>query len=98
MTPFRPADDATSTHPAGTVSARVSLKRSGNENTHVQVCNAGASLAFIRFGDATVVSNAAQIPLPAGAIIVFDAASATHLSAVTAAGATTLYATCGKGL
>ena len=100
MVPFRPADRSTALLNATTAggASRVALKRSGNEAAHVRLYNPGPSLLFVRFGDETVTASTADLPLPAGAVEVLDATGASHVDAVTASGATTLYATCGKGM
>lgn len=100
MTPFKPGDASTSTMPVATTPGvnRMALKRSGNENAHVRLFNAGSVLVFLRFGDVSVAASVADIPLPAGAVEVIDIGGCSHMDAVVASGAATVYATCGKGL
>lgn len=100
MTPFKPADASTSLTPVTTTAStnRTALKRSGNENTHVRLFNAGAALVFLRFGDVTVSASASDFPLPAGAVEVIDIGACSHMDAVTASGSSSVYVTCGKGL
>lgn len=100
MTPFKPADASTSTMPVSTTAStnRTALKRSGNENTHARLFNAGVALVFLRFGDASVSASVSDFPLPAGAVEVIDIGASSHVDAVTVSGASSVYVTCGKGL
>ncbi|WP_200672507.1 hypothetical protein [Methylorubrum rhodesianum] len=100
MVPFRPADRSTGSLNATTAGGanRMALKRTGSEAAHVRLHNSDPSMLFVRFGDAAVSATTADLPLPVGAVEVLDATGASHVDAVTASGASLLYATCGKGM
>lgn len=67
----------------------------------VRVANAGSETAFIAFGQgsAATATVAASTPILGGVTQVFEVpAAVTHISAITASGTTTIYATPGQGL
>lgn len=65
----------------------------------VRVLNAGPDLAYIHFGDSTVASDNAKMPIPVGSTELFTKANLTHVAAICDATKTaTLYFTSGEGL
>lgn len=110
MTPFHPKATSTVSISATTASSNVALAKVPTGSFQVRVHNAGASTAFIARGTdstvaATVPSGATpgSMPVPAGAVEVLtfnspDAAPITHVAAITAGGAATIYFTVGEGI
>lgn len=94
--PFMPADALTVSISATSTSASVALDP--NSST-VRVHNKGPNEVFIRFGDSTVISSAARMPVPVGAVNTFTKGAATHVAAICAATETaTVRFTNGEGL
>ena len=103
MKPFTPADDATASISATTSSLNTPIKQQPSGAHHLRLYNSGASTVFWAVGPAGVQAALTDIPLPPGAIEVVTLANAgaqpiTHIAAITAAGAATLYATTGQGV
>jgi hypothetical protein len=97
MKPFGPMG-ATVKVAANTGSQRAAFS-SSPDSKEVRVHNAGSVLAFIEFGDATVVAAAAtSIPLPAGAVEVFSVGACTNMAVILGSSTADVYATPGKGL
>ncbi|MFC3469191.1 hypothetical protein ACFOHT_04865 [Massilia oculi] len=92
---FAPSGADTVTLAATTTSARVQIDPNSSV---VRVVNDGTATAFLHFGDVTVASNAAKMPIKAGATETFTTGTASHVAAVTASGTTNLYFTNGEGL
>ena len=92
---FMPSGADTVALAATTASARVALDPNSRV---VRVVNDGTATAFIHFGDATVASNTAKMPIKAGATETFTTGTASAVAAVTASGTTNLYFTNGEGL
>ena len=64
----------------------------------VRLHNATSVTVFVQFGGSTVEATTANMPLPAGAVEIFEiGGGATHIAAITASGTGTLYATTGRG-
>lgn len=81
---------------ATTASAAASL---GSRPTAVRVYNASAQTVFIEFGNSAVTATvAASIPVPAGAVEVFEKGEATHVATIVAATTGVLYFTPGTGV
>ncbi len=89
---------------AGTVSrtvsgstAAVALAKTGVPQTVLVISPTANAIAFIEFGDSTVVSVAATgLPILPGTVMALTVApSVTHMAAIGSAG--TLYVTCGHG-
>lgn len=92
---FSPAG-STANIAATTTSARVAIPA----GTQILVTNApGGSLAFISFGDGTVVATAAaSMPvIPGAAYTLTPPSGTTNMAAITATGSTTVYVTGGAG-
>lgn len=80
-----------------TASGALNLPTAPNNPT-VQVFNAATVTVFVQFGDSTVTSTTAKMPIPAGAVMVFQIGpSTTHIAGITTSGTGTLYATPGRG-
>lgn len=94
--PFTPA--GTVTVAATAASASAALPNADTQHTVRIVSDAGGSLAFIKFGDASVVATVNDTPVMPGAIELFrKSAAQTHIAAITASGTATIYATTGDG-
>lgn len=79
-----------------TTSARVAL---GSAGPTALVVNTGATVAYVAFGNASVVANTTSgHPVPAGWGIAFDIGSANFIAAITASSTTTLTITTGTGI
>ena len=103
MKPFAPIDDATASISATTSSASAPIKQQPTGTHQVRLYNAGSATVFWAVGNGVATASATDVPLPAGAIEVITisnaaAAPATHICAITASGAATLYVTTGEGL
>lgn len=95
MNPFTPA--GTVNVSATTSSDRVELAAGAIDQVMVTV-PAGDAMAFVEFGDSTVVATAASsTPVLPGAAYIFTVGPATHMAAITAASTATVYATGGQG-
>lgn len=84
---------------ATTTTARSQLQAStpGGSGNDVAVWNDGSSTVFVRLGDSTVNATVADFPLVPNAGVILNAASATHIAAITASGTSTVRAIPGKG-
>ncbi|ODT85696.1 hypothetical protein [Phenylobacterium sp. SCN 70-31] len=103
MKPFTPADDATASIAATTLTANAAIKQQPTGAHQIRLYNAGASTVFWALGPSGVTAALTDIPLPAGAIEVITLANgvanpATHVAAITASGSATLYVSTGLGL
>jgi hypothetical protein len=64
----------------------------------VRVYNSASVTVFIQFGSSTVAATTSHMPVPPGAVEVFQVGpSVTTISAITSSGSGTLYATTGRG-
>jgi len=81
--------------------------RTGADERVVRLVNAGSSTVFVAFGDLTATAAVPTAGAPASGFPVLAGqgpepfripATATHVSAVCASGAATLYVTVGRGL
>ncbi len=61
------------------------------------VCNTGATLAYVGFGDSTYAATTADTPIPAGLCGNLSPNGATYIAAITASSTTTVLATPGGG-
>jgi hypothetical protein len=80
---------------AGTTSARVALDVN---SAVVRVLNAGPSLAYLQFGDGSVTSTNAKMPIPVGATELFTKGTLSHAAAIVDSGSAVLYFTPGEGI
>lgn len=95
--PFTPVAAGTVSRSVSSSTANVALAK-GSVNQTIMVSSLAANaVAFIEFGDSTVVSVAATgTPILPGAIYIFTVgANVTHVAAIGSAG--TLYFTSGRG-
>jgi hypothetical protein len=103
MKPFTPVDDATASIAVTTSSANAAIKQQPTGAHQVRLFNAGPTTVFWAAGPAGVSAALTDVPLPSGAIEVVTLANATnnvntHIAAIAASGAPTLYITTGQGL
>lgn len=96
--PFTPASQGTVNLAVTGTTGRVVLAKTGSPQTVMVTSAPGGNIAFIEFGDVTVVSVAATgTPILPGAIMVFAVgAGITNVAAIGSA-TTTLYFTSGHG-
>lgn len=100
MTPFTPLGATVSVSATGsTGNVAITAAALGQGGTEVRVYNAGSATVFIAFGASSSVQAAVtDMPVPPGAIEVFNVGPAiTHMAAITASGTATVYATPGRG-
>jgi hypothetical protein len=65
----------------------------------VRVLNAGPNTAYLQFGDGSVSSTTAKMPIPVGSTELFTKGSATNVAAICDTGNTAvLYFTPGEGI
>ena len=63
----------------------------------VWVCNSGATLAYVGFGDSAYAATTADTPIPAGLCGNLSPQGKTNIAAITASSTTTVTATPGSG-
>jgi hypothetical protein len=64
----------------------------------IRVYNSGAVDVFIAIGSSAITATTSSLPIPAGAVEVFETGpSATHIAAITASSTATVYFTSGRG-
>lgn len=107
--PFQAAEGGTNTQrlTAGVASSRVAFQPTTKTRTRARsarVVNLGASVAYVEFGDSTVVATvpvaggaAGSYPVLPNTVEVFDGISATNMAAITASATADLYVTPGEG-
>lgn len=95
--PFTPASAGTVSRTVSGSTAAVALFKGSVNQTVMVTSPAANAIAFIEFGDSTVVSVAATgTPVLPGAIMVFTVGpNVTHMAAIGSSG--TLYVTSGHG-
>lgn len=96
---FKPFDDATVSLAVTSASSRVAFNAGHNGST-CRLMNDGTDKIFVKFGDASVVADENDIPLPANWLDIFSVPDgATHCAAVSESspGSNTLYITPGDG-
>jgi len=97
---FSPAGKGTTVKlSVSATTSRVALSSFG-DGRNVRFFNRGTKLCYLKFGDSTVESTASAMPLPSGAIEIFEIGpEITHVAAICDSTETaTLYATSGKGV
>lgn len=98
-----PYADLTKVIAATTTSLSVSFSSVNGKRKQYRVYNAGSSLAFVRQGTGTVTAvvstsgQAGDMPVPSGAIEVFDMGENDVIAAITASGGATVYVTLCEG-
>ena len=97
FTPF--TGDTTAVSVSGTTARGLLNRPSATEGGRVtcSVYNATAVRVYIQFGDVTVESTTAKMPIPAGGVEVFSIGAATYIAGITDTGTGTVYATPGVG-
>ena len=99
-TPFSPlTSDTTAVSVSGTT-ARGALNLQAGTPRGALTCrvyNATAVRVYIQFGDDTVTSTTAKMPIPAGGVEVFSIGGSTYIAGITDSGTGTVYATPGFG-
>lgn len=95
--PFSPVSAGTVSRTVSGTSAAVALAKGSVPQTVMVSSPTANAIAFIEFGDSTVVAVAATgMPITPGTVMVFSVgANVTHMAAIGSAG--TLYVTCGHG-
>lgn len=84
---------ATTSLAATTTTSRVALP-----SRNLRIHNGGSNTVFVRFGDSTINATTTDgMPIPGGAVEVFNHHGATHLAAIFASGSGTVYLTPGEG-
>ncbi len=95
FTPY--GTDTTAVSVSGTT-ASGALNLPSSVPSSVRVYNSTAVTVFIQFGISTVTATTAKMPIPAGAVEVFEIGTGvTHIAGITAGTTGTLYATTGRG-
>ena len=59
--------------------------------------SSNAQIAFVAFGDSTITSTTARMPILPGTVETFYTGTMTHVAHITASGTATLYVTPGEG-
>lgn len=96
LNPFTPGGPTATLAVTGTT-GRVAITRGFSEQVMVTVV-AGSQIAFVKFGDNTVVATTADTPVLPGTYRIFSVpADATNIAAITSTSTATLYATPGNG-
>lgn len=97
LNPFTPGGP-TATLAVTTSSDLVAITR-GQQSNQVQITVvAGGEIAFVNFGDDTVVAAVTDTPVLPGTYRIFSIApDVTHVAAITSTSTATLYATPGNG-
>ena len=80
-----------------TASAALNLPAAPPGALTCRVYNSTAVRVYIQFGDSTVTSTTAKMPIPAGGVEVFSIGGCTHIAGITDAGTGAVYATPGFG-
>lgn len=94
---FIPFDDETKSLSVGTSSTRVAFNAE-HRGSNCRVCNVGDEMIFVKFGDASVVADTNDIPVPANWVELFGVPNdATHCAAIAGVGGNTMYITPGDG-
>lgn len=97
--PFLPSGD-TVTVSATSVTSAAAVGAGSLSATRVVRVAAPASngaIAFVEFGASTVTATTAKMPVLPGTVEIFYVGGKTHIAAITASGAATLYVTPGEG-
>lgn len=66
-------------------------------NTDLYVYNAGAGIAYARWGNGAQTATASDVPLPPGSVQVFYKGTATDFAAISASGTNSVLIITGKG-
>lgn len=95
--PFTPMSAGTVSRTVSGTSAQVTLAKTGVPQTVLVQSLVTSAIAFIEFGDSTVVAVAATgTPIQPGIVMTFTiGAAVTTMAAIGSAG--TIYVTCGHG-
>lgn len=90
--------DTTAVSVSGTTASGALNLPTAPSNSSVRVYNGTAVTVFVQFGNSAVAATTAKMPIPAGAVEVFQIGDATtYIAGITASGTGTLYATTGRG-
>lgn len=100
-TPFSPTPVGTVKLTVTTTAGSVALPTMPSDGP-VAITNDGTSTMFIKFGTSAVAAvvpgaSAGDYPVLAGTQVILDRGNAAYVSAITATGTATLYATTGDG-
>lgn len=98
LNPFSPIFGSTVTISASTTSASVSLSSMTSRPQQIVITNSGSNIAFVRYGIGAQTATVADLPiLPNAAVVLSLNPDSDTLAAITASGATAIYATVGNG-
>ena len=95
---FRPLPDQTQTISVTTTSSSVTFSSPSGRNRQIRVYNAGAETAFLKWAKGSATATADDdMPVPSGAIEVFNFGEFDTVAAITASATATVYVTLGVG-